>query len=62
MNSEQEKSLRENIRQLNSSCQAKKKIKEQKMLLEEEEQLRTIIRSLINHELKYLKEIVDTRY
>ena len=55
MNSEQEKSLRENIRHLIQVVKQKKQIKEQKMLLEEK-QLRTIIRSLINHELNYLKE------
>tara|TARA_Y100000310_G_C20659850_1_gene804104 strand:- start:58 stop:870 length:813 start_codon:yes stop_codon:yes gene_type:complete len=56
MNAKQEKLLRNNIRQLIEVVKQKNEKKEQSILTEEE-QLRSIVRVLINHERQYLTEI-----
>jgi hypothetical protein len=55
MTIDQEKILRENVRQLIDIVKQKRTKKEEKILLEEE-RLRGIIQDLINHEIKTLKE------
>ena len=55
MNAEQEEFLRSNIRQLIEVVKQKRTLNEQS-LLAEEERLRTIVRSLIDVEIRYLKE------
>jgi hypothetical protein len=55
MNAEQEQILRENIKQLIEVVK-EKRINEKKILFEEEERLRGIVRDLIEVELKHLHE------
>ena len=55
MNAEQEEFLRSNIRQLIEVVKQKRTLNEQS-LLAEEERLRSIVRSLIDVEIRYLKE------
>jgi hypothetical protein len=57
MNAEQEQILRENIKQLIEVVK-EKRINEKKILFEEEERLRGIVRDLIEVELKHLHEDV----